>query len=84
MTTSVLNPTETIDFDNSDPELDARFEFSIDELSAQARMLRSRANSLVAQAGSLPEPLAATYRRRANELNVEAHLIENVLILRQS
>ncbi len=42
----------------------------------EARMLRSRAASLLAQAETLPEPLATTYRRRARELTVEARLLE--------
>ena len=48
------------------------------------RMLRSRAASLKAQARSLPEPLATTYRRRARELELEAYLIDNVTLVRAS
>jgi hypothetical protein len=40
-------------------------------------MLRSRAESLKAQAPTLIEPLATTYRRRARELELEAFLLEN-------
>jgi hypothetical protein len=40
------------------------------------RMLRSRADSLVAQAPSLGEPLATAYRRRARELQLQAFLLE--------
>jgi hypothetical protein len=40
------------------------------------QMLRSRADSLVAQAPALGEPLATTYRRRARELQLEAFLLE--------
>jgi hypothetical protein len=40
------------------------------------RMLRARADSLVAQSSQLAEPLAVTYRRRARELQLEAFLVE--------
>jgi hypothetical protein len=43
-------------------------------------MLRSRAESLKAQAPTLIEPLATTYRRRARELELEAFLLENVAV----
>ncbi len=36
------------------------------------RTLLDRARSLRAQAGSMPEPIAAAYRRRASELDLEA------------
>ncbi len=36
------------------------------------RMLLDRAQSLRAQSDSLPEPVAAAYRRRASELELEA------------
>jgi hypothetical protein len=48
----------------------------------EVRMLRSRAESLAAQAESLPESLAVTYRRRARELQLEAYLLDNVLLMR--
>lgn len=48
----------------------------------EVRMLRSRAESLTAQAKSLPQPLAVTYRRRARELQLEAYLLDNVLLMR--
>jgi len=48
----------------------------------EVRMLRSRAESLTAQAKSLPEPLAITYRRRARELQLEAYLLDNVMLMR--
>ncbi len=50
--------------------------------SLEVRMLRSRAESLTAQAKSLPEPLAVTYRRRARELQLEAYLLDNVSLVR--
>jgi hypothetical protein len=46
------------------------------ETRRAVQMLRSRADSLVAQAPSLGEPLATTYRRRARELQLEAFLLE--------
>ena len=47
-----------------------------DETRHSLRMLRARADSFVAQSGSLPEPLATAYRRRARELELEAFLVE--------
>jgi hypothetical protein len=44
-------------------------------LSTAERICLSRARSLLAQADRLPLPLAAAYRRRAEELELEAHLI---------
>ena len=41
-----------------------------------AAVLRERAASLRAQAPSLPEVLASTYRRRASELELEAWVAE--------
>lgn len=55
-----MSPTATIDL----------------ELVHQAHATRERAHSLRVQAGSLPEVLAATYRRRASELELEAWLLE--------
>jgi hypothetical protein len=43
--------------------------------SAAERMCQSRARSLLAQADRLPTPLAAAYRRRAQELELEAYLL---------
>ena len=45
-----------------------------------ARMLRSRAESLVAQADQLPAPLAVAYRRRALELSREADAIDAAVL----
>jgi hypothetical protein len=42
------------------------------DLVHAAAVLRERAASLRAQAPSLPEVLASTYRRRASELELEA------------
>jgi hypothetical protein len=39
------------------------------------RMCQARARSLLAQADRLPVPLAAAYRRRAQELELEAYLL---------
>ncbi len=50
--------------------------------AADARVLRSRAASLTAQAKALPEPLATTYRRRARELALEAYLLDNMALVR--
>ena len=47
-----------------------------DETRQSVRMLRARADSLVAQSSQLAEPLAVTYRRRARELQLEAFLVE--------
>ena len=47
-------------------------------------MLRSRAESLTTQAKSPSQPLAVTYRRRARELQLEAYLLENVLMVHAS
>ena len=50
----------------------------IDDLEASTaaeRMCQSRARSLLAQADRLPVPLAAAYRRRAQELELEAYLL---------
>ena len=47
-----------------------------DESRHNVRMLRARAQSFVAQSGSLPEPLATAYRRRARELELEAFVVE--------
>ena len=46
----------------------------------EVRMLRSRAESLEAQAKMLPGPLAVTYRRRSRELALEAYLLENATL----
>ena len=43
--------------------------------SAAERVCQSRARSLLAQADRLPTPLAAAYRRRAQELELEAYLL---------
>ncbi|HUP74269.1 MAG TPA: hypothetical protein VM282_14600 [Acidimicrobiales bacterium] len=43
--------------------------------SAAERMCQSRARSLLAQADRLPTPLASAYRRRAQELELEAYLL---------
>jgi hypothetical protein len=47
-------------------------------------LLRSRATSLKEQSGTLREPLATTYRRRARELELEAFLVENMALGRAS
>jgi hypothetical protein len=44
-------------------------------LSTAARICLARASSLRLQADRLPGPLAAAYRRRADELELEAYLI---------
>jgi hypothetical protein len=54
----------------------------VDDTRHNVALLRSRAESLEAQAGTLREPLATTYRRRARELELEAFLLENVAIAR--
>lgn len=46
------------------------------QLLGQAHLLRQRADSLRAQATTLPALLAATYRRRASELELEAFVCE--------
>jgi hypothetical protein len=43
--------------------------------SAAERVCQSRARSLLAQADRMPTPLAAAYRRRAQELELEAYLL---------
>jgi len=47
-----------------------------DQLLEFARSLSQRATSLRSQAESLPSVLAATYRRRASELELEAFIAE--------
>jgi hypothetical protein len=50
----------------------------IQELEAPTtaeRVCQSRARSLLAQADRLPTPLASAYRRRAQELELEAYLL---------
>lgn len=47
------------------------------ETRHSVRMLRARAKSLTEQAGTLSEPLANAYRRRARELELQAFLLEN-------
>lgn len=42
------------------------------DVEHERSMLLGRARSLRAQAGSLPDVLAATYRRRAAELELQA------------
>ena len=39
---------------------------------------RSRATHLREQAATLPEPLAVAYRRRAAELELQAHCLEHL------
>jgi hypothetical protein len=46
----------------------------IDDASVEERCCQSRARSLLAQADQLPVPLASAYRRRAQELELEAYL----------
>jgi len=46
------------------------------ELVHQATVARDRAESLRVQSTALPAVLAATYRRRASELELEAFLLE--------
>ena len=55
-----------------------------DDTRHSVAMLRSRAESLKAQASTLLEPLANTYRRRARELELEAFLLENVATSRSN
>ena len=43
--------------------------------TAAERVCHSRARSLLAQADRLPTPLASAYRRRAQELELEAYLL---------
>lgn len=51
-------------------------DFSLfDDVSTAERVCHSRARALLAQAERLPVPLAAAYRRRAQELELEAYLI---------
>ena len=45
--------------------------------SAEERCRQSRARSLIAQADRLPLPLASAYRRRAQELELEAYLLHH-------
>ena len=47
----------------------------LDASTAAERMCQSRARSLLAQADRLPTPLASAYRRRAQELELEAYLL---------
>ena len=47
----------------------------LDASTPAERMCQSRARSLLAQADRLPVPLAAAYRRRAQELALEAYLL---------
>lgn len=47
----------------------------LDDVSTAERVCHSRARSLLAQADRLPTPLATAYRRRAQELELEAYLI---------
>ena len=47
----------------------------LDAPTAAERLCQSRARSLLAQADRLPMPLASAYRRRAQELELEAYLI---------
>jgi hypothetical protein len=46
----------------------------LDDATVEERWCQSRARSLVAQADQLPVPLAWAYRRRAQELELEAYL----------
>jgi hypothetical protein len=46
------------------------------ELVAQAKLMRQRAESLRQQAPSLPDVLATAYRRRASELEFESWVSE--------
>lgn len=52
------------------------------DVQHEVRMLRSRAASLTSQAKGLHGPLAVTYRRRARELALEAHLLEQATLTR--
>jgi hypothetical protein len=47
----------------------------LDTATAAERVCHSRARSLLAQADRLPVPLASAYRRRAQELELEAYLL---------
>jgi len=47
----------------------------LDALTAAERVCQARARSLLAQAERLPIPLASAYRRRAQELELEAYLL---------
>jgi len=47
----------------------------LDDAGVEERLCQSRARSLVAQADQLPMPLAWAYRRRAQELELEAYLL---------
>ena len=54
----------------------ATIDFSLfDDVSTAERVCHSRARALLAQAERLPVPLASAYRRRAQELELEAYLI---------
>jgi hypothetical protein len=50
---------------------------TLGQLSTAERIRLARARSLLAQADRLPLPLAAAYRRRAAELEQEAHLLHD-------
>ena len=50
----------------------------LEESTPAERMCQSRARSLLAQADRLPVPLAAAYRRRAQELELEAYLLHQM------
>jgi hypothetical protein len=47
----------------------------LDDAGVEERLCQARARSLVAQADRLPVPLAWAYRRRAQELELEAYLL---------
>jgi hypothetical protein len=47
----------------------------LDGATAEERVRQSRARSLLAQADRLLPPLASAYRRRAQELELEAFLL---------
>jgi hypothetical protein len=49
----------------------------LDGGTAEERCRQSRARSLLAQADRLPLPLASAYRRRAQELELEAYLLHH-------
>ena len=61
-----MNPTAVIDLD---------FPEKVEFATEAERMCQSRARSLLAQADRLPVPLASAYRRRAQELELEAYLL---------
>jgi len=60
--------------------MDQKQTFHSNDPVHEVRMLRSRAASLTSQAKGLHEPLATTYRRRARELALEAHLLEQATL----